>query len=139
MLDEAYYFIMMSLRWNSEHTHSHQREQFVKVLPGAIKWAFPLIVRSVRKNLRTQGTGRHTFAEVNRFGIADINAVAELLGDKPYFHGDSPTTVDASIYAFFSGMRAFPGDSEVKSHLLAQKNLMAYCDRITDKYWKDLQ
>lgn len=138
MLDEAYYFVMMSMRWDSEHTFTHQKEQFVKVLPAPLRLAFPLIVRNVRKTLRVQGTGRHTTAEVNGFGCADVSAVAELLGDKPYFHGDAPTTVDASIYGFMTGTLAFPGESALKTHLSAQKNLLDYCDRITHKYYKEL-
>lgn len=138
MLDEGFYFVVMYLRWNSEHTGTIQRAEFVKVLPKALRPMFPLIARSVRKALRSQGTGRHTPDEVMAMGRADIDALATLLGAKPFLLGDRPSTVDASLFAFVAGVLAFPGDSALKAHTAAQANLVGYVARLRAAYWPEL-
>ncbi len=138
MLDEAFYFVIIHLRWNSEHTSTHQRSEFVKVLPKPLRLMYPLIVRSVRKKLHSQGTGRHTHEEVMEFGKADVRALSALLGDKAFILGDQPSTTDASVFAFLSALLTFPGDSAVKAAAAATPNLVAYFDRLRAAYWKDL-
>jgi glutathione S-transferase len=138
MLDEGFYFVLLYHRWNSEHTHTHQREEFVKVLPAPLRMLFSFIVRDVRKKLKDQGTGRHTLAEVGAMGIRDMDAISALLGDNKYLHGDTPTTVDASVFASVSSTLGFPGDSALKAHVMGLKNLVAYRDRIMAEYWKEL-
>lgn len=137
-LEEGFYFVLMASRWDSPWTSTIQREAFVKVLPAAIRWAFPLIVRDVRKKLVSQGTGRHTRDEVQALGVADLRALSTLLGDKPFILGDRPCTLDATVFAFVSGAIAFPGESTARSFALAQRNLVEYEQRIKRAYFADL-
>jgi glutathione S-transferase len=138
MLEEGLYFVVMTARWSSPWTSTIQREAFTKVLPAALRWAFPLIVRDVKKKLAQQGTGKHTHEEALALGVADLAALSTLLGDKRYLFGDRPCTVDASAFAFISGAAAFPGDSSLRSFVRAKKNLMEYEARMKAELFPEL-
>lgn len=138
MIEEGLYFVLMASRWDSEWTSTHQREAFTKVLPAGIRWAFPLIVRDVRKKLRSQGTGRHTEQERMQMGVKDVECIAALLGEKRYFLGDQPSTIDATVFAFTSGILAFPGDSKLRAFARSQKNLVEYEARLRAELFPEL-
>lgn len=138
MLDEAYYFVALYLRWGDEGAADVLRPEFSKVLPSFLRIAFPLIVRKVKGALKSQGTGRHSREEVQAMGMKDWDALSVLLADKPYILGDRPSTADCSLYAFIVGSSRFPHDSPVQAHLKAKENLMAYRERIRARYYPDL-
>lgn len=71
-------------------------------------------------------------------GIADWDALALLLGDKPFFLGDQPRTVDCTIHAFLEATLGFPVDSALKRHIASKPALIAYRQRIRERWWKDL-
>jgi glutathione S-transferase len=139
MLDEAFYFVGMYFRWGTDDGFRVLAPEFKKVLPGPLRILLPVIRRSVKKALHKQGTGRHTPEEVASIGAADLDAVAELLGDQDFLFGARPRTVDASVFAFIEGIAGFPLDSPLKQHLLAHPNLVAYRDRVRTRWWKDLE
>ena len=59
-----------------------------------------LIRRKVEKTLRIQGFWRHTRAERDGLVIADLNALASLLGGKDFLMGEKPCGADATVFAF---------------------------------------
>ncbi len=123
------------IRWRTDDGYRAMREEFKKMLPGFV---VPLIRRSIQGKLAAQGAGRHTLDEAMAMGAADFAALAELLGDKPFFLGDQPRTVDCTLYAFIEGVLAFPIDSAFKASVGSHKNLVAYRKRIRERWWKDL-
>ena len=46
------------------------------------------------------GWGEYDNEEYRRQWVADVQAIARILGDKPFLFGDHPTRTDASVYAF---------------------------------------
>ena len=89
----------------------------------------------MRGTLDAQGTGRHTADEIDALGIADIDALAALLGDRPFFLGDRPASVDAAIYAFVASIAAFPAESRLGTAVASHPNLVAYRTRMADCFW----
>jgi glutathione S-transferase len=71
-------------------------------------------------------------------GTADFAAIAELLGDQPFLLGDKPHTVDCSLFAFLEALIPFPVDSPIKQAVLGHANLVAYRQRIRERWFKDL-
>jgi glutathione S-transferase len=138
MLEEGTYFVLIAARWDSRHTSTLQRSEFVKVLPAPLRPLFPLIARSVRKGLRSQGTGRHTHEEALRMGADDMKALSQLLGDKRYLFGDRPSTFDATAFAFVSAVVDYPGESLLREETRAQKNLLEYARRMKAEFFADL-
>jgi glutathione S-transferase len=50
--------------------------------------------------LKLQGFGRHSTSEQAELAIADINALATLVGEKAFLMGDRPCGADATVFAF---------------------------------------
>jgi glutathione S-transferase len=100
-----------------------------------------IVSNSARKQTvgraRTQGIGRAPRADVVASCNRVIDALAEHMGDRPYFCGDKPTTYDATVYAFTAGILCPAFKNEVYKHGTGKKNLVAYTDRIEEQYWKD--
>jgi glutathione S-transferase len=133
--EEGYYFVGLYTRWVTDGSYPHVRDEFKKFIPGFV---LPFIRRAMAKKLHEQGTGRHTHEEIMAIGAADLDATAELLGDRPYLLGDAMRTVDCTVFAFLEGTLGFPHDTAVKKHASSHANLLAYRQRIRDRYWKDL-
>jgi len=134
-LEEATYFIAVFARWKLDTGYSAIRGELRKQVPAIV---LPILRRRQTQKLTKQGTGRHSTEEVMAMGAADFAAIAELLGDKPFFLGDKPRTVDAAIYAFTEAILGFPVDSPLKAAAASHANLSAYRQRIRERWWKDL-
>ena len=139
MIEERYYWVLVYSRWIDELFWPAVKEEFFKPLPGLIR---PLIARSVRKGMRTElwnhGIGRHTRNEIYQMGAEDLAAMSTFLGDKPFFMGDTPTSVDASLYACLANTLVDFIDSPVRRAALAHPNLPAYTDHMRQCYFADL-
>ena len=81
---------------------------FFRKIPAPVR---PIVVamirRQVRKALHAHGMGRHSPAEIAALAAHAIEAIADYLGQKPFFMGAEPTGVDATMFAFAAG-RAVP-------------------------------
>ncbi len=92
----------------------------------------------VKRQLHAQGTGRHTSSEIQDMATRDLKAVAHLMGDGPFVHGDRPTTIDATLYGYLVNLC----DAGLPTPLSAQARqndaLCTYTRRITDRYFRDI-
>ena len=135
MLEDGFYFVMLYVRWQLDGSYPAMRDEFKKILPGFL---VPIIRRDIGKKLHGQGTGRYGAEAILAMGIADLDAVADLLGDKPFFLGDAPRTIDASVYAFVEAALGFPVDTAIGRAAGKRANLVAYRKRVRERWWKDL-
>lgn len=128
--DHLYWVIVYS-RWREEAGWRATRDVFFGFLPRALRWMVePIVRRSTLAQLRGHGLGRLGAAEVYRRGAQDIAAIAEYLGAKPFFLGERPTTIDATLYAFLAGCWELQLDTPLKGAVAAHPNLVAYCQRM---------
>ncbi len=58
-----------------------------------------------------------------------------MLEQQPYFLGEQPTAVDATAYGILSQILYVGYDSPHKTHLQRLANLVAYCQRMRDRYY----
>lgn len=137
-LDEGFHFAGMYLRWMEDDAFARIRPEFEKVLPKLLRPIVPLIRRSTRKKLEQQGTGKHPPEAVAKMAFADIDALSDFLGEKEFFLGERPRTVDASAFAFLEMTLAFPGRDALMRHASDRPNLVAYRRRVRERYWSDL-
>jgi glutathione S-transferase len=82
--------------------------------------------------------GRHKPEEVFKLGMKDLDALSAYLGDKPYFLGEQPTTLDASAFGFLVNTIGCPIESPLKDYGLAKHNLRNYVERIKAQYYPEL-
>lgn len=138
MLDEGTYFVLVHRRWLDDQAWPVFRPR-VAELVGPAKFLLPLIRNGVRKANRSQGTSRHTAEEIDRIGIADFTALAEIIADNRWLLGDRPTAYDASAYAFIEGIAAPPLGSRLREFVLAEPRLMDYRNRVREAHWSELR
>lgn len=101
MCEEHLYFAVLASRWLDEVNFARGPAQFFKNLPLPLRLIVPgMIRRKVRETLKLQGFGRHTLAEQNQLAIADIDAIANFLGEKPFLMGERPCGADAAVFGF---------------------------------------
>jgi glutathione S-transferase len=93
--------------------------------------------RQTRRDLHGHGLGRHSPQEILRRAEQDLAALAEYLNIKPYFMGDKPTNVDASLYGFLANMWEVQLDTPLKALVGRHKNLVAYCERMRARCFGD--
>lgn len=113
----------------------HSRKHF-DFLPVPVRGlVLRLIRRDFRKGIWTQGIGRHSPEEIDRLACDDLDAAAVLLGDRPFFLGDRPTQTDCTAYAFLALTLWSPVDSAAQRHLRTRENLVAFAERMRDRFW----
>ena len=138
-LEEGYYFALLVLRWLDDEGFRAYMPEFKKILPSPLRPFLPaLIRRNARKTAIAQGTGRHALDDVARLAMADLDAVATLLGDSPYLCGDRPCTADATLYAMIDGTWSFPLDTPLRRHLGTKSNLLSHRRRVREAYFPEL-
>lgn len=135
MLEEGTYFCLVYGSWIDDAGWALTKKDLFREMPAPMRVFLPGIVRRmVTKQARAQGTGRHTRDEIHAMTSADVGAVAALMGERPYCLGDSPTSTDATAYAFLALMLWGPVPSFaglVQEHA----NLVAYCERMKARYY----
>ena len=129
LFEENYYFALMYARWGPGWPEL--KTAFFSTMPPGVRHILGTIIRrKVFTTLRNQGIGRHSEDEIFAIGTADLTAAAALLGDKPFFMRDRPTSIDATTYGFLANTLAGPFEMPLKHHAAAQANIVDYCERI---------
>jgi glutathione S-transferase len=143
MLEEHLYFGLLFMRWATDDGWA-VFEPTLRAMLGTM--GIPSVLRGMvssgaRKQTvgrtRTQGIGRQPRAEIVATCTKIVDALAEQLGDRTYFCGEQPTTYDATVYAFVSGLLCPAFDNELRKHAATKTNLTRYDARMKEQYWKD--
>ena len=137
---EQLYWILVYLRWKSDAGWACVKPGYFAKLPAIPRLFVPSLVRrKMLKALDYQGTGRHSLDEVIYLGSKSIDALAEILGNNPYFLGGKPTSVDATAFSFIANLLMSPVDDALKQHVLKSKAVIAYCNRMWDEFYADFE
>lgn len=138
MCDERLYWYCVHDRWLSDGWPV-VAETFFGGIPLPLRPVIKFFAqRGVRKQLWDQGTGRHTPDEILAMARRDIDALAAIVGDGPYVHGDQMRSIDAVVYAFVVNLTEVELDTPVTEAARAHANLVAYARRITEQYFPEL-
>ncbi|XP_050546728.1 failed axon connections [Daktulosphaira vitifoliae] len=92
------------------------------------------------KKVKAQGIGVHKPDEILEFGQNDLKVLSDVLGDKLYFFGNEPTTLD--VVAFANLAQLYFVDKEVECPLRDYmvdnfENLVAHTNRIKERCFPD--
>ncbi len=136
MCEEHLCLAMIATRWLDAANFAKGPAQFFKAMPMPVRPIVQsLVYRRVKKTLELQGFGRHTRAERDALAIADIDALATLLGDKAFLMGETPCGADATVFAFVAGFLTPTFDTPIRTAAERHANLVTYADRITRLYF----
>lgn len=129
MIEERLNFVLGYSRWLEPQNWEKYRPILFGKMPWVLRRFLPQMVqRQVRKAYEAQGIGRHSRDEIYALGKADLDAMSQILGDKPFFFGDKPSLADATAFGFLISIIGPDFETPLKTHALTQKNLVAYCE-----------
>lgn len=139
MLHDSTYWVLLQCRWVEDNGFRLVREALFKDLPWPLRTIVPpLVRRGLRRSMLAQGMGRHSRDEIFGFGVADMDALSVLLGDRAFLLGDSPSSVDATAHAFVMSLLAPPIDNPLRERIQRTANLIAYYQRMNERYYPSL-
>ncbi|MDB5986215.1 MAG: hypothetical protein JWR16_1268 [Nevskia sp.] len=142
-LGESWYWLIVQTRYRRDEDFSIYDPLWVKFLSWLPVEQRREPVRVFRQRLLTQfwnhGAGRNSEAEVETLAYTQIDAVSDFLGDKPYFHGDEPSSVDAVLYSNLVHLMFTPFPGPIIDYANSKANLRAYTDRIFNQHYPQLR
>jgi glutathione S-transferase len=139
MIDEHLYWVLVHARWALEHNAKTLNRLFFGEIPFPLNKIIALKAQNhVKQALHGQGTGRHSANEITETGDLDLKSLSDFLGDKIYFFGDNPTSLDVTAYGILSQIIlvsefSAPIFDKAKSY----KNLVAFTNRFHDEYFRN--
>ncbi|MBA2650928.1 MAG: glutathione S-transferase family protein [Tatlockia sp.] len=136
---ERLYWIILYTRWQYEPNWLPIKKTFFAKLPAIPKLFVPNLIRKkMIKALYIQGMGRHNYDEILEMGFKTLDAMVDILGEKKYFLGEEPSTIDATAFAFLINILKIPYDDALKAHLSKSINILNYCDRMLVNFYPEL-
>jgi glutathione S-transferase len=136
--EDHLYWAVLHSRWMDAANFDRGPRRFFDRVPAPLR---PLVIgmvrRQVRRNLWGHGLGRHSSAEIAALGERAINSIADFLGDKPYLMGTNPCGADATVFAFIAGCLVARFKGPVQTATEKRSNLIAYRDRVMQRYFPD--
>jgi len=140
LLEEHLYWASMVSRWDyTEANWQATKQAIFHVLPPVVRDVGALVYhRRIKGQILGHGLGRLSAEEAFALGREDLDALAGFLGDRPYFLGGQPSSLDASAYGILVNIVGCPVESPLKDHALGKSNLVEYCRRIQAEYFPEL-
>jgi glutathione S-transferase len=139
MVEDNLYWALLDSRWTDDANFQKGPAQFFSRVPAPLR---PIVIamvrRQIRKMLKAQGLGRHSNAEVVAIGTRSVDAMADQLGQKPYFMGAEPSGVDATMFAFAAGTLCPAFDTPLRTAAERHANLRSYVGRMTARFYPEL-
>jgi len=136
LLEDHLYWTVLYDRWIAAPGWQLTRPAFFGGLAWPLRAIIPWVARrGIRAELNGHGIGRHLPEQIHALGVADVDALAALLGDQAYFLGEYPTSIDATAAAFLANILMVPLESPIKSAAASHANLSSYCQRMAQRYF----
>jgi glutathione S-transferase len=138
MCENHLYWAGLHARWMVDANFDKGPRRFFDAAPAPLRPLIVLMVRrQVRRNLWGHGMGRHTIAEMEELAARDIDAIADVLADKPYLMGAAPCGADATVFPFVAHALCPLFDTAIRTRVEQRPNLVAYRDRLMQQYFPD--
>ena len=141
LLEEHLFWVLLYSRWQyTEDNWQVNKQAIFGKLPFLMRDMVANRWRSkIKRQIYGHGTGRHQAEEIFILGKLDIDVLSVSLGNKPYFLGDKPTTLDTSAFGHLINIIGCPIESPLKEYGLSKQNLVEYMDRIKSEFYPDLK
>ncbi len=139
MCEEHLYWAIVHERWLIKENFDKGPKTFFNSVPAPIRpIVLAMIHRSVARNMKGQGFGRHTRGEIVQLANHDIDALGAFLGDKPFLMGSEPCGADASVWSSVAGVLCPVFETPIRRHAEQHANLIAYRDRGMQRWFPEL-
>lgn len=139
MLEEHTYWNVVEVRYRSDAhwaVHRAAMKSILPPMPPEVADQFLARAREVMMaQLHAQGMGRHSADEAAELGLQDMRALDRLLGDKPFFFGDRPSSFDCVAYGTLANLRVPAFDSPLVRWVRERPSFTAFCDRMHARFF----
>ncbi len=136
MLENHTYWVALHERWSLDGNFDLGPARLFETIPALIRpFIKPMVRKSIAKDIHAAGMGRHSYDEMIVLAQRDIDAIATLLGDKPFFMGETPCAADATVFAFLQGALCDVFSSRIGERAREHGNLVAYVRRLQAAYF----
>jgi glutathione S-transferase len=131
MLDDLYW-VMSYSRWKDERYWPLFRDALMREHPSLTEEGLAKAQAFNAQRYHYQGIGRFDPYAAMARGIADLGAIAALISERGYVHGENPTAIDAGIYGFIANIYFYDIDTPLKQFVTAHDNIVRHCRAIHD-------
>ncbi len=139
MLEEHYHQVFeYELLLRDEGFAELRKLWAARLPPQVLETMVPAKREVAKKHLFERGIARHTPAEIEAMGRADIDALATWLDDREWFITDVPTRVDASAFGLLASSIRPPLPTPVCTYARSKPNLVAFVDRAFARFFPEL-
>jgi glutathione S-transferase len=129
MLDDLYW-VMSYSRWKDERYWTAFRDALLR--------EHPVLTEDALRNAKAFNEQRYYFQGIGRYppdaamarGLADLGVLARIVPASGYVHGETPTSIDATIYGFIANIFFYDIDTPLKQFVVAHDNLVRHCRAI---------
>jgi glutathione S-transferase len=127
MLDDLYW-VMSYSRWHDSRYWATFRDEILKTHPEVTEEGLEAARAYNEKRYYYQGIGRYEPEGVYKRGLADLAALASLLGAGPFLFGQRPHGADAGCYGFLANIYFYSIDTPLRRFIVAHPELRRYCE-----------
>lgn len=82
------------------------------------------------RQLHARGIARHAPWEIAAIGIADLEALAARLEDRPFLVADRPVMADLAVFGQVAPMVRWPMSTPVAAHAKSRPAIVAFVERV---------
>lgn len=125
-LDDLYWCMSYS-RWKDERFWPLFRKIVLSEHPEITESAMEAGHDYNEKRYYFQGIGRYEPDAVYARGVANLEAIANLLGEHTFMFGYAPGSIDAAIYGFVANIYFYDISTPLKAYVLSRDNLIRHC------------
>lgn len=129
-LEERLYWIVVYSRWLEDSSWPTIRDAFFGSVPGLLRGPISNKIRSgMKKTLYGQGLGRHSREQIYDFARRDMQALSDILGDKPFLFGEKPSRYDCTGLAMAAQCTQTELPTQIMETVKDFPNLQNYWER----------
>ncbi|MFO1132777.1 MAG: glutathione S-transferase family protein [Hyphomicrobiales bacterium] len=126
-LDDLYW-VMSYSRWKDE--------AFWPAFCAALLAQHPSLTVEGLEKARSFNANRYYFQGIGRFephdayarGLADLEAIANLVPEKGFLFGERPTSADAAVYGFIANIYFYPIETPLRRYVMEHPHLSRHCE-----------
>jgi glutathione S-transferase len=138
MIEHHIYWALIGARWVNPENFAKGPSHFFDAAPAHMREKLREDAQfRVAENYLISGLGRHAPDEDVDLALRSLLALSVQLGDKPYLMGDSVCGADATAFAMVAGILTPYFVSPLRERAQQFGNLVAYVDRMMERYYPD--
>ena len=132
LLDDLYW-VMSYSRWKDERFWPKFQTALLREYPDLTEAGLAKAREFNAQRYYFQGIGRYEPEAAYVRGLADLNALDDIVSDGSYVHGPKPTSLDAGIYGFLANILFFDIETPLKRMLSSRPKLVRHCMDIHER------